>query len=153
MPNLLHFQMLHTSYSVSSWLKCSNAVHSSEVIQKHSFKQSKCHLLCTWLSNSLYMRLNFTFTNGPYLHYKQEQQWLFMVKLLIQGDQSWIFFMRQFRLYFIFIVSHMSTGFSLNVSPPGSSYRQLQNWDPVREVIGLFQLIAEISYSFSQHLS
>lgn len=82
MPNLVHFQMLHTSYSISSWLKCSNAVHSSEVIPKHLFKQSKCHLLCTWLSNSLYMRLNFTFTNGPYLHYKQEQQWLFMSNCL-----------------------------------------------------------------------
>lgn len=104
--------------SISSWLKCSNAVYSSDAIQKHSFKQSKCHL-CVH-GYSLYMRLNFTFTNGPYLHYKQEQQ---SVKLLIHGDQSWIFFIRQFQLYFIFIVSHISIGFSLNVSPPSSSYR------------------------------
>lgn len=139
--------------SISSWLKCSIAVHSSEVIQKHSFKQSKCHLLCKWLPNPHYMRLNYTFTKWPYLHYKQEQQWLFMVKLLIHGDQSWIFFMEQFQLYFNFIVSHISIGFPLNVSPPSLSYRWLQNWEPMREVIALLQLIAEISYSFSQLLS
>lgn len=143
--------MLHKSYSISSQLKCSNAVHSSEVIQKHSFKQSKCHLLCKWLSNSLYMKPNFTFTNGPYLQYKQEQQWLFMVTLLIHGDQSWILFMGQFQLYFIFIVSHISISFPPNVSPPSSSYRYFPNGDPMRALTDLFQLIAEISYSFSQH--
>lgn len=33
MLNLVHFQMLHTSYSISSWLKCTCSFHSWEVIQ------------------------------------------------------------------------------------------------------------------------
>lgn len=87
MLNSVHFQILHMSYGISSRLKCTHGFHSSEVIQKCLLKQRKKPSRVKWLSNSPYMRLNFT--NDPiYITNRNSND--FMFKLLIHRDQNGI---------------------------------------------------------------
>lgn len=81
---LTHFQMLlHTSYLSSCW-KCTTGFHSSEVIPNIYLSKGKSHLMCKWLSISLYLRLNFTLTKELYLHEKLKQQELLTVQMLVK---------------------------------------------------------------------
>lgn len=72
--------------------------------------KEKSHLLYTWLSNSPYMRLNFTFTNGPYLHYKQELTVMtFYVQIAYsQRSELDILYGIVSALFYLFCLSHIN---------------------------------------------
>lgn len=97
---------------------------------------------CTW------NRISLLLTDPIYSTNKNSNGFLWSHCLFMEirvGYYSWDSFSSILSSLSVFI------SFPPNVSPPSSSYRYFPNGDPMRALTDLFQLIAEISYSFSQH--